>query len=151
MLPRRTGIPQLVLPLSLHLLYDLSVFVKCVGEVAGTVSDAVPVCQPWEDRAAVTRGVCRSHRGFPADVKISVREPSARLASSGNSSWCIDIVLSFSTAGFARDSVEEEAGTTLSTKEQQTACSLPTSVLRCAVCYVARSHLSPAIHQVLLS
>lgn len=41
----------------------------------------------------------------------------------------------FSTAEFARDSVEVEAGTTLSTKEQPTACSLPTSML-CCLLYV---------------
>lgn len=46
MLPRRTGTPQLVLLLSLHLLHDLSAFVKCVGEVAGTVSDVVRLCWP---------------------------------------------------------------------------------------------------------
>lgn len=93
MLPHRTGAPQLVLPLSLHLLYDLSVFVKHVGEVAGTAGEVVPACQPRQDRAVATRGVCHSHRGFPASAKIGVRELSARLTSSGNSSCCIDIVL----------------------------------------------------------
>lgn len=61
MLPRRTGTPQLALLLSLHLLHDLCAFVKCVGEVAGMVSDVVRLCWPWEDRAVVMRGVCCSH------------------------------------------------------------------------------------------
>lgn len=60
----------------------------------------------------------------------------------------------FSTAGFARDSAEVEAGTTLSTKEQQTACSLPTSMLCCLLCVPSLSHLqppSPAVRNLLSS
>lgn len=90
MLPRRTGAAQRVLPLSPHLLCDLSGSVKYVGEAAGTGSD---MCWPWEDGVVVTRGVCRSRGGFPAGVKISARELSARLVSSGSSSQCIDITL----------------------------------------------------------
>lgn len=45
-----------------------------------------------EDRAVVTKEVCRSCRGFSSNVKIDVQEPSARLDSSGDSSWSIDIV-----------------------------------------------------------
>lgn len=94
MLPHRTDTLQLVFPLSLPLLYGVSVFVKHAGEVVGPAGEVAPqVNQPWGDRAVATRSVFHSHRGFPANAKIDIRELSASLASSGSSSWYIDIML----------------------------------------------------------
>lgn len=91
-------------------------------------------------QSGVRRDVCRSHRGFPVTQH---RRPGAfaRLPPSGNSSCCIDIMLWFSTAGFARDGVKKRQAPHLAQKSsrQLAPCLHPC----CAVRYVTPFHHSP--------